>query len=431
MREQLVVEAANITVYANGRRILHDVGFTLRNGEKLLVTGRSGSGKTTLLRSLTGIASELYGLSVHGRVIVGGEKIRSAADASRYVCYVPQEPWYSIVPPYPVLTVDLKSVGRGYSDAVELARLLNIEHKLYDSSTNLSGGEAQRIALLEAFLSNRKLVLIDEASSYLDRESKVKLVEAVRSLSECGVAFVIVDHDIVLWRDSVDAVLYMDRGSSRIFEDVSETPIYEDLSTLEMASKDLEPMQVKGDVVLEASDIWFRYPDSDTYIVKGFGMNMRKGEIVWLRGRSGSGKTTILKILSRILRPSRGLLKYTGGVRTAQLIPENPLHYITNPTVGEEMMGSTDLARELDLEKTWDTPITLLSSGEKRRLALASAYLRSPELLLVDEPTIGLDPWNAVKVLNLLRNLSLKGCSLVIASHGDEVGLISHKALSI
>lgn len=423
------MEADSITVQAGGRRILSNVSFTLQKGEKLLVTGRSGSGKTTLLRTLSGIAGELYNLSIHGRVVVCGDRIQSSAEASRHVYYVPQEPWYSISAPYPILS--LRNTSERYSDVIEFARLLGVEHKLFDSSTNLSSGEAQRIALLDAFLSNRRLVLIDEASSYLDRESRVKLVEAVRSLSEYGVSFIIVDHDVVLWRGCVDSVLYMDGGVSRVYEDADETPVYEDFKNLERAAGGFRRNSVDGGVVLEARDVWFRYPDSNVYTVKRFSIDIRRGEIVWLRGRSGSGKTTLLKILSRILKPSRGYLRYVGGVKTAQLVPENPLHYITNPTVGEELMGSTSTAREFNLEELWSTPIAFLSSGERRRLALASAYLRNPELLLIDEPTIGLDPWNALKVLTMLYSLSLKGCSLVIASHGDEVGLISHRVVSM
>jgi energy-coupling factor transport system ATP-binding protein len=83
------------------------------------------------------------------------------------------------------------------------------------------------------------------------------------------------------------------------------------------------------------------------------------------------------------------------------------------------------------LEGRFDTPILRLSSGERRRLALASAYMRSPSLLLVDEPTVGLDPWNAARILELLVELASKGAGVVVATHSPGVGGIASKVVEV
>ena len=116
-------------------------------------------------------------------------------------------------------------------------------------------------------------------------------------------------------------------------------------------------------------------------------------------------------------------------------MPENPLLYLTEPTVGEELGGAAWLAERLGLDPS--KPIGVLSSGERRRLAIGSAYLHSAlegggeALLFLDEPTVGLDPWSAEKVLSILGELAGKGAGIVVASHAPEIGLAATKTLEV
>ena len=157
-------------------------------------------------------------------------------------------------------------------------------------------------------------------------------------------------------------------------------------------------------------------------MLRGINLDVGEGEVLWIRGSSGCGKSTLLKVLAGILKPSRGYVERPRGV---QLVPENPLLYLSAPTPREELGNNLEIARSLGLEDCLDTPILMLSSGERRRLAIASAYLRQPKALLIDEPTVGLDPWNARRVLTLIAKLASRGCSVVVASHGEELGLVA------
>ena len=425
----MALEVQNLSVFAQGGSILRNISFSLNAGEKLLIVGRSGSGKTTLLRAIAGIAQHIFNLRVSGHVRIYGERI-DLYTASRHIYYVPQEPWYSLYTPYPVL--ETLSYAEQLNDVEPLARKLGIYNKLVAPSTELSAGEAQRINILHAILSRSSIVLIDEATSYLDQESKIEVVKALKTLSEQGTAIIVVDHDLRLWRGFVDKVLYIEDGGTKLYDDPLETPIAQDLENL---NKRLAEIGEKGrggscqDTVAVAENIWFKYPDAEDYIIKGASLNVCAGELVWVKGSSGKGKSTLLKILAGILKPSRGSVRRF--TRSVQLIPENPLQYISSPTVAEELNYREDIAILANLQHRFNSPITFLSSGERRRLAIASAFIRSPRLLLIDEPTVGLDPWNAISILTLLLKLLEKGSSIVVASHGEELSYIASRIVEV
>ncbi len=425
MSERKVLELRRLSVASEDRRILDDITLDLYEGEVLLVAGRSGSGKTTLLRTIAGIAGELLGLRVEGFVRVCGEKPLKPENVAKHVFYVPQEPWFSISCPYPVYEL-LSYTSRTLEEVSKALRELGVEHKLWDSSTNLSAGEAQRVALAEAMLSEKKLVLVDEVTSYLDPESRRKAINAVRKLAEQGTAVIVVDHDVARWRGIASRVLYLENGRAKLFDDPLETPIYAELEKLKRSRIELDT--ASGARVLEARSLWYRYPDGEDFVLKGIDLEVRQGEILWIRGASGCGKSTLLKILAGILAPSRGWVERP---RATQLVPENPLLYLSAPTPREELGDRVDLARSLGLEECLDTPILMLSSGERRRLAIASAYMREPRLLLIDEPTIGLDPWNARRVLELLAELARRGSGIAVASHGEELSVVATSILEV
>jgi ATPase components of various ABC-type transport systems, contain duplicated ATPase len=432
LKEPAALEVKNLSVYANSQTILRGITFSLEKGERLLVVGRSGSGKTTLLRSLTGIAQEIFRLSVFGSVSVYGEKVLNSVEASKHFFYVPQEPWYSIATPYPVLELLFDNRCNMCLKSIEsFARKLGVYEKLYEASTDLSAGEVQRLALLQALAVKSHTVLIDEITSYLDSEARRNVVEAVKIISEQGVAVVVVDHDIELWRGSVDKVLYIESGVGKLYEDPMDTPMALDLKRLRNELKNSKHVveSSRGTPVLVAEGVWFKYPDAADYILKDVYVTIHPHEVTWIRGGSGKGKSTLLKVLAGVLKPSRGWVKRF--IKEVQLVSENPLHYISNPTVGEELQWDTSLAMLIGLESKLDTPITLLSSGERRRLAIASAFRKQPKLLLIDEPTVGLDPWNAIAVVKLLSLLQSRGSAIVVASHGEEFECIASRIVEV
>lgn len=406
-----------------GRMLFQGLRFSLGEGEVLLVTGRSGTGKTSLLRILAGLAG-LFGIKAQGSIRVLGEK-PGTSNLARIVHYIPQEPWFSLTTPY--VAYELLSYTRaGLREAVEALRELGVGDKIMESTSNLSAGEAQRILLAEALLSGKKLILIDEVTSYLDEESRMMAVKAVKRIVEQGSAAIVVDHNVEIWRSVVSRVLYLEGGRVEYHDDPLETPVYHAMRELRRRLR--PPHTMRGGLVAAAENLYYRYPDGEGYVLEGLSLSVHEGELLWIRGGSGRGKTTLLKLLAGIYKPTKGRITRPRGV---QLVPENPLLYISSPTVIEELGGRRELAELAGLGEVLETPLLRLSSGERRRLAIVSAYSRQPRLLLVDEPTVGLDPWNASKVLGLLVSLAERGSGVIVASHGAELGLVASKSMSI
>ena len=193
--------------------------------------------------------------------------------------------------------------------------------------------------------------------------------------------------------------------------------------------------KVQGDEILLMNNIWFRYPGSSKYVIKGFNLELFRGEFVVLVGPNGSGKTTLLKIASRILKPNRGNVLIKGR---AIYIPENPLLYFSEPVVYDEVVihakdqsYGEELLRKLNLFHLSNKPIRKLSSGERRRVALASALARGFNLICIDEITAGLDPYNTRLVIEAICESLDEGVSILGASHDKRLITVTSRTLML
>lgn len=420
MKELLKVE--NLKVYGRGKPITSINSVSVGEGEVLLVTGPSGGGKTSFLRCITDL-NNLFDITYTGSISLGIDK--------NYLGYIPQEPWFGVISPYPILEVMSFSQADEYQ-VRRYAKLFNVEHVLESNSMDLSAGEIQRILFIETILRNSKLVLVDEITAYLDEESRKQLVNVVEDMrNSYGVSFVVVDHDIELWRNRVDKVLYVEpMGESHLYRSIDDTPLANSIDELKTEVNNISRIikdRQGTDILLKLSNVWFRYPDSRDYIIKGVNLDVKRGELIAIRGSSGKGKSTLLKLIANIYRVSRGVIKrFTKNI---QYIPENPLLYFSEPTPRDELLGCVDIALKSSLVHVLDTPITRLSSGERRRLAIASALARGADLVLVDEPSVGLDIKNLVNVLRLFAEAISRGIGIVIATHSTLLSKASCTAI--
>ena len=400
--------ARGVIVTAGGRNIVRVEDFHVEGGELVAVIGPSGTGKTTFLRALSRIRRR--GIRVSGSITVEGS-----------VSIIPQEPWYGVSSPY--VATELSFSGLRIEELTSLLRELELEGKEFKATTSLSAGEAMRLAIASAMASGSEVLLVDEFSSYLDSESRDASIELLRREADSGRAVVVVDHSpwIVDYADRV----YVSIGST--IREYSAKDVMEAYRDVYKLLEELAPPKPLDDIVLEARDLKYRYPDSQE-ILKGVDVELAKGSIAVVRGRSGSGKSTLLKVLAGVYKPSGGKLSC---MCKRLLVPENPLFFLSEPTVAEELGGDKALASMVGLEKAFSNPIGVISSGERRRLALASAFKRGGEVILVDEPTVGLDPWSAAKILRLLVELALSGVGIVVASHSEVLARIANRVIEM
>ncbi|MGC8975121.1 MAG: ATP-binding cassette domain-containing protein [Thermoprotei archaeon] len=417
-----MLEVRNVNVWVNSHHILKEVSFNVDDGNVVLLVGPSGSGKSTLLKTLSGVIPSVI------KGVVKGFSNPSLEILKRKTMYVHQEPWFFVSTPY------VWSEVTGYTPIMSLGSLKEVleEFKLsqhvFRTTYTLSAGEIQRLAFVIAVNSGKEIILLDEPTSYLDRRNSETLVRFVNKVSkDYGKTFIVVDHDLTLWGEHASKVLYLCDG--RLTE-TSRNPFDE---IIDYMTRKLSPPESRSSECMRIRVNSFKFPDSKEPLLTDVSFDVCRGEVVVVKGSSGSGKTTLLKLIaSECLRNNEKIINTAGKKCKAVLVPDNPLLYLSSPTpVDEVSVSGLKYLEYLGIGNKAETPIMRLSSGERRRLAIASALSGGYEYVLMDEPTAGLDPLNKLHVIEAIIKATEFGAGFVIASHDSFVEKIANKVVCI
>ncbi|MGH2687089.1 MAG: ATP-binding cassette domain-containing protein, partial [Actinomycetota bacterium] len=417
-------------------RALAGVSAEFPRSELSAVVGPSGSGKSSLLRLLSGIDRPSS-----GRVEVDGTVVSSASSASRRelrrhrVGFMFQRPSDNFLPYLSVLD-HMSIASRGPSgrpfDIEGTLDLLGIGPRATHLPAELSGGEQQRAALAQAFVSGANVVLADEPTAELDARSAAVLVEAMRGLVELGVTVLVATHDRGLARAAAE-IVRLEHGRIRAPSGAhrpggeggspgpatvgvgawrpAEVPggsgnVWRPPEQRVAAERTPVPRPGGDQVVatLRSAGKRYRRGDETVHAVEGVSLDLLAGETVGLVGRSGSGKTTLLNLLAGWERPDRGRVDRAGppepSWREVAVIPQQ-IGLIDELTIGENVAFPAKLAGEVEprsslIDQLLDAlGLTHLrdrfpqeaSLGEQQRAAVARAAVLGPRLLLADEPT--------------------------------------------
>ena len=398
--------------YATGPRVLHDVSVALEEGEHVALLGSSGSGKSTLLRALAGLVPHFHGGTFGGSVVVAGRDTRETrpAELAGIVASVFQDPEDQVVMARVANEVafGLENTGAEPSSiwprVEEALQLVGAEHLSERATAELSGGELQRVSLASALALRPRLLLLDEPTSQIDPDAAESFFDLVERL-DCAV--VVSEQRPARPLAHVGRVLFMDGG--RIVLDAARPDALEWLA----ANRPLY-LPHAPDVVCRLRDVRFSW--GERLVLDGVSLEVRRGEIVALVGPNGAGKTTLAQLAAGLLRPDAG--EVTHG-RASYLAQDPGRHVVTERVLDEVALGAdvrrarAALAR-LDLADHEARHPRDLSSGERERLALAAVLATEPELLVLDEPTRGVDPERKAELARLLRSEAPARGTLVV-----------------
>jgi energy-coupling factor transporter ATP-binding protein EcfA2 len=446
---------------------LAGVDLTISAGELVVVAGGSGSGKSTLLRVASGLVPHFYGGEFAGRASVGGMDTRQhrPGDLAAAVGTVLQDPESQVVMSTPRAELAFGLENRGASSAAlargveEAALALGIAHLLDRPTSELSGGELQRVALAGALAPGPVLLVLDEPTSQLDPVAAEELLSALRRLNEdLDMAVVLAEHRLercLGWADRVlamrDGAVVCDRTpqqflewalganpelttpAARLLDGVGLRPaagvkagrwaLREAGFALDGRRADAArvdaPALRRPAAALELRNVWHEVRNGPA-ILRGVSLTVRAGERVALMGRNGAGKSTLLRHAAGLMKPTRGSVTAAGRVA---LLLQNPTDYLVHETVAEEATEVALTAAGLDPAAIADRHPRDLSGGEKQRLALAvvigpteSGDKRSAALAL-DEPTRGMDRLCKEQLASLLRDFD---GAVLVATHDPE-----------
>ena len=416
-----LAEVSGLTFsYPGGAPALRDVSLQVERGEIVLLLGPSGSGKSTLLRALGGLVPWFHGGRFAGRVVVAGRDTRRTrpAELAGTVATVFQDPEDQAVLGRVVNEVafGLENVGTAPSaivPAVERAlAAVGAAHLLERRVAELSGGELQRVCLASALALEPELLLLDEPTSQLDPAG----ADAFLARALDGSRTVVVSEqrpEAVL--PYADRVLFIEGG--RVLLDAPRDDAVAWLQTNRPAWISLPrnaSSQGQGAAVCEVDGVSFAY---DRPVLRAASLELRRGEIVALTGQNGSGKTTLAKIAAGLLEPQAGRVERRGR---AGFLLQDPGRYL----VREQSLDEVALAADHARARTALAAVGLagfetrhprdLSSGERERLALATVLATEPDLLVLDEPTRGVDPQRKAELAVLLRAQAAGRATLVV-----------------
>ncbi len=188
----------------------------------------------------------------------------------------------------------------------------------------------------------------------------------------------------------------------------------------------------KRKTAVECTDVYFRYDKNAPDVLSGFSMRVNYGEIFCILGENGSGKSTLLQIAAGLLRPQRGNVKIGGrNIQSLSsnelykdnigLLPQNPKAIFLHDTLRADLgAGALQIAEKLGIEKLLDRHPYDLSGGEQQKAALGRVLLTKPQILLLDEPTKGLDAQAKDELAVILKQLCDEGVCLIISTHDIE-----------
>jgi energy-coupling factor transport system ATP-binding protein len=398
--------------YAGGEPVLRDVALRIDDGEHVALLGASGSGKSTLLRALAGLVPHFHGGTFAGNVVVAGRDTRETRPSALAgdVATVFQDPEDQIVMARVANEVSfgLENLGTEPGEiwprVEEALALVGAEHLAERATAELSGGELQRVALASALALRPRLLLLDEPTSQLDPAAAAAFFEIVERLP-CAV--LVSEQRPARPLAHAQRVVFMDSG--RI---VLDAPREEAVAWL-AAERPLYLPHEPG-VSCRLRDVSFAY--GETQVLDGVSLEVRRGEVVALAGPNGAGKTTLAQIACGLLEPASGDVEHA---RAAYLPQDSGRHLVAERVLDEVALGAGEerarrWLRRLGLDEHADRHPRDLSAGERERLALAAVLALEPELLVLDEPTRGVDPERKAELARLLRSEAPARGTLVV-----------------
>jgi len=399
------------------------ISLELRAGELVCLLGPSGSGKSTLLRALAGLVPHFHGGQFAGRVEVDGVDTRRArpSELAGTVATVFQDPEDQVVftGVEHEVAFGLENVGvppdEIHGRALEALEALGAGHLAGRRTDELSAGELQRVCVASALALRPRLLLLDEPTSQLDAEAAEGLLDL---LTRLGCAAVISEQRPALPLGRCDRVLFMDGGRLLLDADRADGVSWlADKRTAYLAHEPLiEEGEPDGEVLCSVAGAAYAYGSRRVAVPD---LEIRRGEVVSLIGGNGSGKTTLAKLAAGLLEPTEGTVFRHGR---ASYLSQDPGRYLVAERVDEEVAlgvaGDLRRARRAlalaDLAGFDGRHPRDLSSGERERLGLAAVLVTEPDLLVLDEPTRGVDPDRKLELAALLRAQAAERGTLVV-----------------
>ena len=444
---------------------LTDISGSVARGSCLVLCGGSGCGKTTLLRCINRLIPQFYEGKLTGFCLIDGKDIStfSIGEVGKLAASVFQDPrsQFFTTDSSSEVAFGLENHGLNSEEIIERVNYVYRESgldKLKDRNVfELSSGERQLVAILSAWALNVPLLLLDEPTANLDYAAIEYLKELLKRLKSLGYTLIINEHRLYYLRDIADEYLLIEQGklkarlSCERLSSLSEKELAElslraiDLSALEYTCAATETDIKK---YLELRGIQFGYNRQDG-ILLDVCLKAETGEVIGIIGSNGCGKTTLGKLIAGLYKPTAGEICFGTNKLSKRELADNAIfimqeaefQFFTNSVINELEYGRTVTPELREIIKSllvrsdlWEIrerhPFTL-SGGQMQKLALLLAYLSDKPIVILDEPTAGLDKDSLQSCAELIAEMRKQKIVFIITHDLELISRSCTRALYI
>lgn len=468
-----------------GTRALDGVSLDIEKGSSVAVVGMNGSGKSTLAKCLNGLI-----VPTSGEVVVDGMSTNDDSllwDIRRKIAMVFQNPDNQIVSSIVEddvafgpenLGVEPEEIRERVDAALKRVNMYDCRNK---GAHMLSGGQKQRIAIAGAVAMRPECIVFDEPTAMLDPQGRQQVIDIIKDLNANGITTILITHfmEEAEQADRVivmkDATILSDSTPEELFHNSElieraglEMPIALALDTAVKSNQKVSDVTVKDtrksdEIGIRTDSLRYVYNPGmpgETVALDDVSFSIRSGEICGIIGHTGSGKSTLLQHLNGLIKPTEGSIEINGQCitdgtakmtdirRKVGLVFQYPEYQLFEETVakdvafgpknlgvsGEALDETVKKAIEivgLNYEKIKDVSPFDLSGGMKRRVAIAGVIAMNPEVLILDEPTAGLDPKAHRDILSMVKRIhDERNITIIFVSHNmGDIAEMSDKVL--
>ncbi len=471
MENEIILDFKDVTKRFPGVVALNKASFQIRRGEIHGICGENGAGKSTLVKILSGVYPNG---SYEGSVIYDGNElqlgqssIREAAEKGIAIVYqeltlVPTmtvgENVYLGKEPVEGTSIDWNKI---YADTQAVLNKYQLKVQPQEVVKNLGVGKMQMVEIAKALSENARVLILDEPTSALSKAEVEKLMEILRTLKEHGITCIYISHKLEEFFEIADTITVMRDGkiiTTQPTKNLTQGELVKFMVGREMKERFPARKRNPGDVILEVEGLEAFDPnETSRKILNGVSFNVRKGEILGIAGLMGSGRTElVMTLFGEYGRISKGKILLNNKEITPEsarqainvglsLVPEDRkgtglvliqsvLKNISLPNLDQfsgffridadaELRASLQQAKSLTIKApNLDVAVETLSGGNQQKVVISKWLLSKPSVLIMDDPTRGVDVGAKYEIYKLMNDLAEKGVAIImISSELEEV----------
>ena len=434
--------------------ILDGIDLEIAYGQRIAIIGKNGSGKSTLAKIIAGLSSPdsgivtLCGIKVFEANNVDSKAYQKARESIGALFQSPEDQIVTTVVEDDVafglenLCASKEFMKQNISNAL---RAVNMENHRFSDPSNMSGGQQQRVAIASSIAMQSKLLVLDEPTSMLDSCAKEDVDKLFDKLQTSGTTIVQVTHKISECKNA-DRILMLENGKLRDVSLLELDEFFTEKSPAVIESKSITENAKKSNTAIGISNLSVSYTNSQSPIIRDYSLSVKSGEIVAIMGKNGCGKSTLAKAICALIKYDSGSICVNGikisektsksqmreirkNIGYVMQLPEQQLFAQTvfeDVAYGPKNFGLEgrelhsrvlNALKPLHIEHLAQKSPFELSGGQQRLAAIAGILACNPKILVLDEPTAGLDFEYAKIVLKILSDLHNKGITIIVITH--------------